>query len=95
MWLEDHFDDRIVSFKTPDIWSTNSPDLSPLDLFLWIYCNCNVYSNMPATIPELENNIDRRIRAIPAEMCVNVIKCFKRRIQVFKDQDWSHFEQLL
>ena len=95
MWQEDHFDDRIVSFKTPDIWSTQSPDLSPLDLFLWRYCICKVYVNKCATIPELKNNITRHIRVILIEICVNVTKCFKRWIQVCIDQDGSHIEQLL
>ena len=47
MWLEDHFDDRLISFKTPNIWSPHSPDLNPLDFFLWGYCKNNVYINKP------------------------------------------------
>ena len=35
LWLEDHFGDRLVSFKTPNIWSPHSHDLNPLDFFLW------------------------------------------------------------
>ena len=94
LWLEDHFEDRIVSFKTPYIWSPHSPDLNPLDFFLWGYCKDNVYFDKPATIDQLKRNVTRFIRAIPQDMCVRVVQNFKRRIQTCIDENGSHIEHL-
>ena len=33
LWLEDKFDDQIVSLKTPNECAPHSPDLTPLDYF--------------------------------------------------------------
>ena len=95
MWLEDHFGHRLVSNKTTHIWSPHSPDLSPLDFFLWGYCKDHVYTNKPATIPQLKNNITQHIRQIRPEMCARVVECFQRRIEVCLRQNGSHIEQLL
>ena len=94
MWLEDKFGDHIVSYKTPNVWSPHSPDLSPLNHFLWGYCKNNVYHNKPATLEQLKTNITRHIRAITPATCAAVVDNFKRRIQVCLDQNGGHIEHL-
>ena len=42
--------------------------LMPLDYFLWGYVKVHVYTDKPASIEALENNIEAFIRELPAEM---------------------------
>ena len=34
-WLTDHFEGRVISRFTERTWAAHSPDLNPLDFFLW------------------------------------------------------------
>ncbi len=43
-WLEKVFGEQFVSFRTEREWPPHSPDLSPLDFFLWGYLKYRVYS---------------------------------------------------
>ena len=45
-----------------------SPDLTPMDFFLWGYLKDKVYVAKPATIDDLKNKIRRQCLAIPNEM---------------------------
>jgi hypothetical protein len=74
------FGDRLISFKTENIWAPHSPDLNPLDFFLWGYAKDNVYQNNPQTVQELKNEITQFIRRIPREMCERVIGNFSVRL---------------
>ena len=47
-------------------WPTHSPELTPLDYFLWKCLQDRVYANNPQTAGDaLKNNIRREIRGIP------------------------------
>ena len=94
LWLEDKFDDQIVSLKTPNECAPHSPDLTPMDYFFGGYCKDNVYENKPATIADLKTNITRHIRAIQKEMCRRVVENFKRRLEVCIQQNGAHIEHL-
>lgn len=37
-WLEDKFEDRVISRKTQIPWPAKSPDLAPNDYWLWSIC---------------------------------------------------------
>ena len=49
-------------------WPPRSCDLTPLDNFLRGYIKAHVYTDKPASIDALEDNIEGFIRKIPAEM---------------------------
>ncbi len=76
------FDDRLIS---SGLWPPRSPDLSPLDYFLWGYLKDQVYSPVPATLEVLKANIVSEIDRIPFSIlqCVinNAIKCSQTCIQ--------------
>jgi len=49
-------------------WPVHSPDLTPLDYFLWECLQDRVYANNPQTAGDaLKNNIRREIRGIARE----------------------------
>ena len=47
-------------------WPARSPDLNPLDFFLWGYLKSQVYSPWPNKLDELETNIRRVVQKPPA-----------------------------
>ena len=43
LWLQQRFPGRVISLKEEVQWAPHSPDLSPLDFFLWGYLKKRVY----------------------------------------------------
>ena len=52
----------------PVNWPPKSCDLTSLDYFLWGYVKVHVYTDKPASIDALEDNIEAFISEIPAKM---------------------------
>ena len=48
--LKDYFGRRIISKKNESSLAPRSPNLNPLDFFIWGYCKENVYRNNPEYI---------------------------------------------
>ena len=55
----------------PIPWPARSPDLSPLDFWLWGYLKNKVYSHSAAILKELRDAIEDELPAIPAVMVHN------------------------
>lgn len=45
-WLQKPSGCNLISFRTDCVWSPHSPDLSPLDFFLWGYLKDKVYAKV-------------------------------------------------
>ena len=58
-----------------------SPDLTPLDYWLWSYLKDNVYKTKQANIQQLEESIRTSIEDIPLQFFSNAIAAFPKRIQ--------------
>ena len=70
-------------------WPANSPDLSPLDFFLWGYLKNKVYYNRPTTIGEMvakiqveinslnENNSDFTFKAVTRKFTEKLQICIR------------------
>ena len=59
--LQDLFPNRVVSLNNAVEWPPRSPDLTPLDFFLWGYLKDKVYRTVPANILDLQNRITAEI----------------------------------
>ena len=55
--LKETFRNRIISRRTDVEWAPHSPDLNPLDFFLWGHVKNQVFSASPQTLVELKNEI--------------------------------------
>lgn len=53
-FLREFFGDRIISQKAKHHWPARSPDLTPLDFFLWSYLKNKIYETPIANIEELK-----------------------------------------
>lgn len=95
-WLKEKFDKRLISLKTDVEWSPNSPDLSPLDFFLWGYMKDRVYAHKPRSTHELKEAIRSEARQIPQQMIDNAVTHLETvRLPMVLRRKGSHLEHLL
>ena len=93
-WLKETFGDRLISYRTDRVWPPHSPDLNPLDFFLWGFLKDKVYNPKPQTLDELKRNIKFHIRRVSAEVCDNVVNNFRKRLSLVVKRDGGHIEHL-
>lgn len=94
-YLKTLFKDRVISGKTEFPWSPNSPDLNPLDYFLWGYCKDNVYKNNPQNLDELKTEVESFIATITRLTCKKVIQNFGLRLNRIMVKKGSHIEHTI
>ena len=64
-YLQNIFQDRIMSGRGSIVWPARSPDLSPNDFFLWGYIKARIYNNVRLNnIDELKDRISIACREI-------------------------------
>ena len=61
-WLSGHFDARIISRRSAIPWPAHSPDLTPLDFFLWGELKSRVYESEPESLDDLKSKIKMAVR---------------------------------
>ena len=66
-----------------------------LDYFLWDYVKAHVYTDKPASIDALEDNIEAFIREIPAEMLERVCQNWTKRMDHLKRSRGQHFHEII
>ena len=59
--LEELFQDRVIALNRQVEWPPRSPDLTPLDFFLWGYLKSKVYQTPPVSLDDLEERIRREL----------------------------------
>ena len=72
-----------------------APILVLLNFFLWGFLKDRVYRNNPQTIGDLKENIHTEMQAIPVTTCHQVMKNFIRRLELCRERNGGHLEQLL
>lgn len=95
VWLERTFGTKLISLRTETAWPPHSPDLNPLDFFLWGCLKDRVYSPAPTSTEELKSAIRREMKKISSETCKAVIRNFRERIDVMVANKGRHLEHLL
>ena len=63
-WLTDHFEGRVISRFTEKTWASHSPDLNPLDFFLWGHLKDQLLGEQFQTLNDLKSLVERLIRAV-------------------------------
>lgn len=76
-------------------WPARSPDLTPLDFFLWGYIKNKVYITQPDTLQILRERINAACREITPDMLQNVRNEFTNRLYYCLAEDGRHFEHLI
>ena len=94
-YLNETFFERWIGRRGTVEWAPRSPDLTPLDYFLWGYLKDRVYRNNPQNLEELSRRIVQEINAIPRQMIRNAIESFYNRIGYCQEANGEQFEHLL
>lgn len=94
-WLDEKFPNKWIGRRGPIEWPARSPDLTPLDFFLWGHLKSVVYKTQPVDVNELRNRIIEECRAIPREVFRNVRAEFENRLYYCLQKNGEHFENLL
>ena len=94
-WLDEKFTGRWIGRRGSIEWAARSPDLTPLDFFLWGYVKQKVYQQPIKDVDDLKQKIMNAIELISQETCNNVFSEFKKRLLLVQEQNGAHIEQLL
>jgi hypothetical protein len=76
-------------------WPPRSPDLSPLDFFLWGYLKSKIYKTQPASLEDLRQRIVDECRRITPEMLRNVRERFEQNLYSCMEAGGHQFEHLI
>ncbi|CAF3419729.1 unnamed protein product [Rotaria sp. Silwood2] len=91
-FLDNHFPDRWIGRGSSIRWGPRSPDLTPLDFFLWVHVKKNVYKTPIKHMAELKMRIDKEIKSIPKETLCNVFSDIAKRMDLCISVDGNHFD---
>ncbi|GBM92027.1 hypothetical protein AVEN_5491-1 [Araneus ventricosus] len=69
----EEFGEQIIGYGGFQEWSPRSPDMTPMDFFLWGYLKQHVYVTSPPTLQDLQRHI--------TDACVNVTPALLHRVQ--------------
>lgn len=94
-WLNDNYPDHWIGRRGPIEWPPRSPDLTPLDFFLWGHLKSVIFKTQPQSIEELRGKIVQECRAIPPVTFENVRREFEDRLFYCLENNGQHFEHLL
>jgi len=89
------FGDRYISNNGPYLWPPRSPDITPLDFFLWGYIKNKVFKTTPTSKDDCQFKVRQAIdqlspeqirRATKNEVERRVLKCLECRGMHFQQQ---------
>lgn len=77
----------------PMAWPARSPDLTPLDFFLWGFVKFEVYKTKPHNLAELRQRIEAAHQKISPEMLERVYEGITHRIRLCLADNGGHIER--
>ena len=93
-WLDANFPERWIGRAGPVAWPPRSPDLTPLDFFVWGYVKTLVYETAPQNINDLQERICNACATVTPAMLRSVRTELHRRLQLCIDVGGGHIEHL-
>lgn len=93
-YLNNVFRGRWIGRRGSIEWPPRSPDLTPLDFFLWGYLKSKVYQSRPNNLEELKERIRTEIAQITPEVLENVREEFTARLSnciIAEGHQFEHF----
>ena len=94
-YLDVEFPGRWIGRRGPIEWPARSPDLTPLDFFLWGHLKSVVYKTPVADVNELKQRIKDECGKITPEMLKNARKEFEARLFHCQAALGAQFEHLI
>ena len=94
-FLNATFPGRWIGRRGPIEWPPRSPDLNPLDYYLWGYLKCKVYRNRPNNLLDLKQRIRDEMLLISPNTLRKALANFRDRLGHCLAVNGEHFEHLL
>lgn len=94
-WLKTIFNDRIISRRSSIPWPPQSPDLSPLDYWLWGRVQSLVNLDKPKTIQDIKVSVASNIQKITRQEVKKSVENIRKRLQYCEERKGEHFQHLL
>ena len=86
------FPKRWIWGDGPTSWPPRSPDITPLDFFLWGYVKDKVFSTPVPDITNLKARITDAFATITGDMLENTWRDIDYRLDVFRATKGAHVE---
>lgn len=95
-WLDQNFGTRWIGRRGPIEWPARSPDMTPLDFYLWGHVKQLVFRRRPRNVDDLRQFIRDAISEINDEpgLMNKVLVAFKHRMHLIVENGGNHIEQL-
>ena len=92
--LDELFGERVVALNRPVEWPPRSPDLTPLDFFLWGYLKAKVYVTPPADLDDLETRIRNEMEILKQDrqMVRRAVGSMTSKAQLCLERDGGYVE---
>lgn len=95
-FLNNRYRNRWIGIGSPvSEWPPRSPDLTPIDFFLWGVIKGKVFEQAPTTMENMRERIVDAFQSISVETLRNVQVSFRRRVQMCIRENGHLFEHLL
>lgn len=94
-FLDAVFPRQWIGRRGPLDWPARSPDLSPLDFFLWGHLKSKVYTTEPESLEELRRRIVEECHQITPQILQNVRQRFEQNLYFCMEVGGAQFEHLL
>ena len=95
-YLSQNFREPWIGRNGPVHWPPRSPDLTPLDFFLWGYMKDLVYAEAIHTRDHLVERIfDAAEKVREKLIAIDIAEKVSRRVEFCIESEGGHFEQLL
>ncbi|GBN19573.1 hypothetical protein AVEN_35372-1 [Araneus ventricosus] len=91
-YIRDTFQQQVIGYGGCVEWPKRSPDVNPLDFFLWGYIKQQEYATPPPTLQELRNRITDACASVSPAMLYNVQREGQSRVQMCIVAEGHHFE---
>jgi hypothetical protein len=94
-YLNEQFPGRWMGRYGPIPWPARSPDLNPLDFFLWGYCKELIYRKLPEDLEDLNDKLHYAIWDIDNDILQKTQRNLLKRMRACVAMNGGHFEHLL
>ncbi|GBN02182.1 hypothetical protein AVEN_173491-1 [Araneus ventricosus] len=91
-YIRETFQQQVIGYGVCVEWPPRSPDLNPLDFFLWGCIKKRVYATPPPTLQDLRNRITDICANVSPAMLYNVQRELQSHVEMCIVAEGHHFE---
>lgn len=92
--LSTNFGDKVIATNGPVRWPPRSPDLTPLDFFLWGYIKNRLYNKRNRNVIQLRQNFEECLRSVSNIHMLNAINVVRKKCNLCIQNNGGQFENL-